>query len=194
VVNPLSNEVKAKNLCEQIDRRLSLLQGKLDGKYSELVIPKSLTKLRLWEHANYGIEKIGSPSSFVTSHQEHGRKIAKIAECLSLINKLAKRPKKPREQKLTEVMRQNNQLHESLQNTANQFVKYKTEIDRLNEEKLLLQSKVEGLVEQLKEKSEELLAARDEMISLRKTLVAGGSDGLSNVTQINFGKNNNKDG
>lgn len=194
MVNPLSNEVKAKNLCEQIDRRLSLLQGKLDGKYSELVIPKSLTKLRLWEHANYGIEKIGSPSSFVTSHQEHGRKIAKIAECLSLINKLAKRPKKPREQKLTEVMRQNNQLHESLQNTANQFVKYKTEIDRLNEEKLLLQSKVEGLVEQLKEKSEELLAARDEMISLRKTLVAGGSDGLSNVTQINFGKNNNKDG
>ncbi|HCU67010.1 MAG TPA: hypothetical protein DF774_14740 [Rheinheimera sp.] len=190
MVNPLSNQVKAKNLSEQIDRRLSLLQGKLNGDHSELVVPKSLTKLRLWEHPDYGIEKIGSPSSFVTSHQEHGRKIAKIAECLSLINKLAKRPKKPREQKLTEVIRQNNQLHESLQNTANQFVKYKTEIDRLNEEKLLLQSKVEGLVEQLKEKSEELLAARDEMISLRKALVVDGIAAHSNVTQVNFGKDN----
>ena len=193
MVNPRSNEVKAKNLSEQIDRRLSLLQGKLNGEYSDLVIPKSLTKLRLWEHADCGIEKIGSPSSFVTSHQEHGRKIAKIAECLSLINKLAKRPNKSKEQKLTEVIRQNNQLHESLQNTVNQFVKYKTEIDRLNEEKLLLQSKVAGLVEQLNEKNEELLAARDEMISLRKALVVVSRDGLSNVTQVNFGKNNNKD-
>ena len=180
-------------MSEQIDRRLSLLQGKLNGEYSDLVIPKSLTKLRLWEHADYGIEKIGSPSSFVTSHQEHGRKIAKIAECLSLINKLAKHPKKSREQKLTEVIRQNNQLHQSLQNTANQFVKYKTEIDLLNEEKLLLQSKVEGLVEQLKEKSEELLAARKELISLQKALVAGGIAAHSNVTQVNFGKDNNKD-
>jgi chromosome segregation ATPase len=194
VVNSLSNAVKAKNLSEQIDRRLSLLQGKLNGEYSELIIPKSLTKLRLWEHAQYGIEKIGSPSSFVTSHPEHGRKIEKIAECLNLIQKQAKRPKKPNEQKLAEVNRQNNTLNESLQNCANQFVKYKTEIDLLKEENLLMQSKADSLLEQLKEKSAELLTARDEIISLRKALAAGSGAVLSNVTQVNFGKNSNKDG
>jgi len=193
MANSLSNAVKAKNLSEQIERRLSILQEKLEGKHSELGIPKSLTKLRLWEHSELGIEKIGSPSSFVTSHPEHGRKIEKIAECLNLISKQAKRPKKPNEQKLAEVNRQNKSLNESLQNCANQFVKYKSEIDLLKEENFLIKSKTHSLLEQLKEKSAELLAARDEIVALRKALATGSSAVISNVTQVNFGKNSTKD-
>ena len=142
--SPASNEDKAKKLAEQIDLRLIVLNEKIKGEYPELDIPTSLTKIRNWIDDELGIEKIGSPSSFVTSHQEHGCKIAKIAKCLEILKKQKKSPKKPREQKLTELKARNKELNESLTNAANKYVQYSQETKRLKEELLLSKSKVEA--------------------------------------------------
>lgn len=189
--SPASNEDKAKKLAEQIELRLRVLNEKVTGEHTELEIPTSLTKVRNWVCDELGIEKIGSPSSFVTSHQEHGRKIAKIAKCLEILKKQKKSPKKPREQKLTELKARNKELNESLINAANKYVQYSQETKRLKEELLLSKSKVEGLTEELDETTGELKITRDEIIFLRKKLAQYEANKASKVTKVEFGKGGN---
>jgi hypothetical protein len=185
---PASNEEKAKFLADQIDLRLSILRKKVKGEHAELDVPISLTKIREWVHEELGIERIGSPSSFVTSHKEHGRKVIKIAKCLDTLKRQTKLPKKPKEQKLTELKAKNKELNESLTNTANQFVQYSQEGKRLREELVLSKSKEEGLIEELDEVKNELQVSRDEIILLSKKLAQYDGSKVSKVTTVNFGK------
>jgi chromosome segregation ATPase len=185
---PASNEEKAKFLADQIDLRLSILRKKVKGEHAELDVPISLTKIREWVHEELGIERIGSPSSFVTSHKEHGRKVIKIAKCLDTLKRQTKLPKKPKEQKLTELKAKNKELNESLTNVANKFVQYSQEIKRLREEKVLIKSKEEGLIEELDEVKNELQVSRDEIILLSKKLAQYDGSKVSKVTTVNFGK------
>lgn len=186
--NCLSNTEKAKKLAEQIELRLKVLNQKINGEHSQLVVPPSLTKIRLWEHEELGIEKIGSPGSFVMSHLEHGRKVKKIAKCLDLLKHQKKTPKKPKEQKISDLIAKNKELNESLTNAANQFVQYSAESKRLKEELVLSRSKVEGLSEELEEVKGALQAARDEITLLRKKLVQKEGGNVSKVTTVRFGK------
>ena len=186
--SPANNEDKAKKLGEQIELRLRILNEKVIGEHPELEIPTSLTKMRNWVCYELGIEKIGSPSSFVTSHKEHGRKVKKIANCLEILKKQKKPPKRPREQKLTELKAKNRELNESLTNAANQYVQYSQETKRLKEELILSNSKVEGLTEELDETLSELQIARDEIIVLRKKLAQYEDRKASKVTKVEFGK------
>ena len=186
--SPANNEDKAKKLGEQIELRLRILNEKVIGEHPELEIPTSLTKMRNWVCYELGIEKIGSPSSFVTSHKEHGRKVKKIANCLETLKKQKKPLKKPREQKLTELKAKNRELNESLTNAANQYVQYSQETKRLKEELILSNSKVEGLTEELDETLSELQIARDEIIVLRKKLAQYEDRKASKVTKVEFGK------
>lgn len=193
--NPASNEEKAKFLADQIDLRLSILRKKVKGEHAELDVPISLTKVREWIHEELGIERIGSPSSFVTSHKGHGRKVIKIAKCLDTIKRQTKPPKKPKEQKLTELKAKNKELNESLTNVANQFVKYSQKIKQLREELILSNSKVEGLIEELDEVKNEFQFSRDEVILLSKKLARYDGSKVSKVTTVNFdkgGKNANR--
>jgi uncharacterized coiled-coil DUF342 family protein len=185
---PASNEEKAKFLADQIDLRLSILRKKVKGEHAELDVPISLTKIREWVHEELGIERIGSPSSFVTSHKEHGRKVIKIAKCLDTLKRQTKLPKKPKEQKLTELKAKNKELNESFTNVANKFVQYSQEIKRLREEKVLIKSKEEGLIEELDEVKNELQVSRDEIILLSKKLAQYDGSKVSKVTTVNFGK------
>ena len=114
--NLANNAEKAKKLAEQIDLRLKVLNEKVKGEHANLEIPTSLTKLRNWVCDELGIELIGSPSSFVTSHKEHGRKVSQIANALEILKNQKKPPKKPREKKLTELKARNKELNESLIN------------------------------------------------------------------------------
>ncbi len=189
--SPESNEDKAKKLAEQIELRLRVLNEKIIGAHTELEIPTSLTKVRNWVCDELGIEKIGSPSSFVTSHKEHGRKVKKIANCLETLKKQKKLPKKPKEQKLTELKAKNKELNESLTNAANQYVQYSQETKRLKEELILINSKVEGLTEELDETLSELQIARDEIILLRKKLAQYENRKASKVTKVEFVKGGN---
>jgi predicted nucleic acid-binding Zn-ribbon protein len=186
--HPASNEEKAKFLADQIDLRLSILNKKVKGEHADLDVPISLTKIREWVHGELGIQRIGSPSSFVTSHKEHGRKVVKIAKCLDTLKRQTKPPKKPKEQKLTELKAKNKELNESLTNSANKFVKYSQEIKRLREDKVLIKSKEEGLVEELDEVKNELQVSRDEIILLRKKLAQYDGNKVSKVTKVTFGK------
>lgn len=184
----MSNAEKAKWLAEQIDLRFLILNEKVKGEHADLDVPISLTKVREWVHEELGIERIGSPSSFVTSHKDHGRKVVKIAKCLDTLKCQTKPPKKTKEQKLTELKAKNKELNESLTNAANQFVQYSQEIKRLREEKVLIKSKEEGLVEELDEVKNELQVSRDEIILLRKKLAQYDGSKVSKVTKVTFGK------
>lgn len=191
MTNPTSNAEKAKKLAEQVEVRLKVLNEKLKGEHPELETPTSLTQVRNWIDDELGIKKIGSPSSFVMSHQEHGPKVTKIAKCLETLKKQKKPPKKPREQKLTELKAKNKELNESLTNAANKYVQYSQETKRLKEELLLSKSKAEGLTEELEETAEELRMMRDEVILLRKKLAQYETNKASKVTKIEFGKGGN---
>ena len=191
MTSPTSNADKAKKLTEQVELRLKVLSEKVKGEHPELENPTSLTQVRNWVDDELGIEKIGSPSSFVMTHQEHGRKVTKIAKCLETLKKQKKLPKKPREQKLTELKAKNKELNESLSSAANKYVQYSQETKRLKEELLLSKSKAEGLTEELDETAEELKVARDEVISLRKKLAKYEANKASKVTKVEFGKGGN---
>jgi chromosome segregation ATPase len=191
MTNPASNTEKSKWLTEQINLRLTILSEKVKGMHSELDSPQSLTKVREWVNERLGVERIGSPSSFVMSHKEHGRSVEKIAKCLESLKRQKKTPKKPKEQKLTELNAKNKELNESLTNTANQFVRYSQEIKRLKEELVLSKSKSEGLDEELKEVNSELQITRDEIISLNKKLAQYENRRTSKVTSVDFGKGSN---
>jgi hypothetical protein len=186
--SPASNTEKAKWLTEQIELRFKILVNKIKGEHPELVVPASLTKVREWVHDEFGIERIGSPSSFVTSHQEHGRKVRKIAKCLEALKNQKKPPKKPTEKKLTKLKAKNKELNESLTNAANKYVQYSQESKRLREELLLSNSKVDGLTEELDEIKGELQIARDEIILLHKKLAQYEDRKASKVTKVEFGK------
>jgi len=188
VNSPVNNAEKARWLADQIELRLRILSEKIEGQHSDLAIPPSLTKVREWVNEELCIERISSPSSFVTTHQEHGRKIEKIAKHLNTIKRLKKPPKKPRQKKLTEFQRKNKELNESLTNAANQFVQYSQEAKRLREELLLSKSKEEGLIEELDEVKRELQIARDEIIQLRKKLGQYEVRKTSKVTRVEFGR------
>ncbi len=180
----MSNAEKAQRLTEQINKRYELLKAIKAGSISGIELPKSLNKLREWNNQKLGIERIGSPSSFTTNHKLHGNTIKRID---SLLKELLK-PRKPRRKTTkTELKRVNNNLDAALQNAANKYVQYASEIERLKVETALLKSKEQGLEEEIAELKSALNVAREENLALRKKLIQYESKPRSKVTRLDFG-------
>jgi len=182
----MDNLKRQLKLKEQIALRVELLEMKLRGELDDTVVPTSLTKLRLWENQEHGVERIGSPGSFVTTHKEHGRKVLQLQKLLGQLRKPKKSKTKPASKKLSEVTKENIRLKDLLQSTANQYVQHSQELKRLKERTILNKTMETGLREELKEVKAELADAKEEIASLRKKLLKPSSS--SKVTQVNFGK------
>ncbi|MET0014354.1 MAG: hypothetical protein ABW088_11930 [Sedimenticola sp.] len=182
----MSNADRKQWLENQINLRFDLLEQKCKGGLPELRVPKSLTKCRLWENGEFGIEKIGSPSSFVTTHEEHGKKIKKISKLLSQLSRPRKPKVKPAAKKNTELSAENTKLTKLLKNTSNQFVQYSHELKRLKDEVVLLKSREVGLVEEIEELKAELLQSKSESMALRKQLIQYQEGNTNKVTRIDF--------
>jgi len=185
----MDNTRRQQNLKEQIELRIELLEKKIRGELADDVsIPISLTKLRLWQNEKYGVEKIGSPSSFVTTHQEHGQKVRKIQKLLGQIRAPKKPTTKPVSKKLSEVTQENLRLKSLLQSTANQYVQYSKELERLKESAVLNNAMETGLEKELEEVKAELAGSKEEIARLRKKLLKHEQGPSSKVAKVDFGR------
>lgn len=184
----MDNLKRQQKLKGQIELRIELLNKKVSGELDDIVIPNSLTKLRLWSEEQYGIETIGSPSSFVTTHPEHGNKIRLLQKLLGQLRKPKKTKQKPASKKLSEVVKENKRLLNLLQNTANQYVQHSHELRRLRENTVLSQSIEKGLREALKEANADLTQAKSEISRLRSQLLKSENTRSAKVTKVDFGK------
>ena len=91
----MNNTNRAGALRQQIQVRLEILERWRDeGIPEDYKVPISLNKVRTWEDASLGIQRIGSPSSFTTNHSKYGGQVKKIAKILEALNRSKK--KKPR--------------------------------------------------------------------------------------------------
>lgn len=81
-----NNQAKTNVLKAQIQLRIDLANKARLGEV-ELDIPLSLRKNKDWVNQEYGIEAIGSPSSFTTTHPVHGHKIQELNELLLQLKK-----------------------------------------------------------------------------------------------------------
>ena len=120
----MNNTNRAGALRQQIQVRLEMLERWRDEGIPEgYKVPVSLNKVRTWEDASLGIQKIGSPSSFTTSHSRYGGQVKKIAKILEALN----RPKKKKHRKTssTQLLRQEREklghYEKALVEAANQY-------------------------------------------------------------------------
>jgi len=183
----MSNKDKSKQLEEQIDLRIELIQKAIGGELKGEVVPSSLTAIRNWEDSKLGVKKIGSPTSFVKTHKVYGRKIRKIHE---LVGELYK--PKPKQKSLTKrhvsVIKENARLKRLLQTTTNQFVQYSTEKKKLKNEITLSKSLDAGLNEQIEEMEQELSDVKAELLRTRKRLIKCEGGLKSKVATVDFSK------
>lgn len=188
----MNNEQKAKWLKDQIKKRYDLLKDVDAKKLTGINIPKSLNKLREWENMEFGIEPIRSPSSFTTTHYEHGATVQKIKRILS---ELKPKEQKKKKKTLATVEKKNREFEELLQSAANQFVQYSHQLKRLEEENILLKSTESGMDEELTEKIDLINALKDENLALRKKIAYYKGKSTSKVTRIDFsgGKSSDAD-
>ena len=101
----MNNTKRAGALRQQIQVRLEILERWRDEGIPERYnVPNSLNKVRTWEDASLGIQRIGSPSSFTTSHSKYGGQVKKIAKILEELNRSKK--KKPRKNSSTQLLHQ----------------------------------------------------------------------------------------
>ena len=120
----MSNTKRAQTLSQQIQARFSLLEHWRDEGIPEgYKVPSSLNKVRTWEDASLGIQRIGSPSSFTTNHPKYGGRVKKIAKILEELNRPKK--KKPRKNSNTQLLHQEREklghYKKALVKAANQY-------------------------------------------------------------------------
>ena len=84
----MNNTNRAEALRQKIQVRLEILERWQDEGIPEgYKVPISLNKVRTWEDASLGIQRIGSPSSFTTNHSKYGGQVKKIAKILEALNR-----------------------------------------------------------------------------------------------------------
>jgi chromosome segregation ATPase len=183
-----SNKEKIRWLEDQIKVRISLSQEKLSGKHVGLDVPTSLRQNRIWENADYGVERIGSPSSFKTTHKKHGKYVKQLNALLVKLRGPTKRKYKPLRETVEQLTYENESLKDNLVKTANQFVEWQSELDDMRDMLQITQSSEQGLIES-KEGLQQALKEKDEIIKrLRMELVqARNADATSTITEVDFG-------
>lgn len=184
----MSNIDRQKILTDQINLRITLLEKAKKGG-QDFTVPTSLTKLREWELPEYGVFKIGSPSSFVTTHAIHGKKIKKLNNLLNFLKSKnnSKRKNKPVSKQLASAKKEINKLKGNISGAANQFVMYVSEIKSLKEDAALYEGIKTGLTDELEDLKDELKQLKKNMLKLEneniklKTKTSKGK-----VTKVDF--------
>ena len=120
----MNNTKRAGALRQQIQVRLEILGRWRDNGIPEgYKVPDSLNKVRIWEDDSLGIQRIGSPSSFTTSHSKYGGQVKKIAKIREELNRSKK--KKPRKNSSTQLLHQEREklghYEKALVEAANQY-------------------------------------------------------------------------
>lgn len=184
----MSNEDKKRQLEEQINLRIDLLEKAIDGKLDGIDVPSKLTSMREWEDIGLGVKRIGSPGSFVTTHKVYGRKINKIKKLQSELFKPSRPKAKSVTQRYQDAAKENTRLKKLLQVTTNQFVQYRGDIKKLKEDMVLSKSIESGLREQIKELETEIDEANADLNKLRKRLMKLETSSKSKVTKVDFRK------
>ena len=154
---PESNRLRARWLSEQIELRLRVLQlWASEGVPDTVDLPGSLNKVRLWRSAEYGIEPIGSPSSFTTTHSIHGADVNRIRGLLKDLGARARRKRARGDSaKLLELERQRvAQCKEALSEAANQFVQLSVELADTKRRLRVAQSSLETMEREARERGE----------------------------------------
>ena len=120
----MSNAKRARVLSQQIQTRVKILQRWRDEGIPEgYKLPISLNKVRCWEDTSLAIQKIGSPSSFTTSHPKYGGQVKKIAQLLIELNRTKKKKSRKTSNKSLFLQEREKLIHyeKALVESANQY-------------------------------------------------------------------------
>jgi len=183
-----NNQEKEQWLENQIAIRISIAQEKLVGKHNAIAVPTSLRTNRVWEDEGLGVEKIGSPTSFTSTHETHGKSIKRLNTLLIKLKEPTKRNYKPLRETVENLKNENIELNDRLTKTANQFIAWQSELDEMRDMLQITQSSEQGLIESKREQTEELKEKEEIIKNLRKELVDLRNSGRkSNITEVDFG-------
>ena len=156
-MRPQSNRLRGQWLSDQIELRLRVLQRwESDGVPEAVDVPESLNRVRLWRDAKYGIEPIGSPSSFTTTHPTHGADIIRIRRLLQDLRARA-RGKRTRGDSAKLLGRERQRLalcKEALSQAASRFVQLSVELSDTKRRLRVAQSSLETVERELRERLE----------------------------------------
>ena len=147
--SPMNNRERGDRVRHQIQLRLDTLRGwSSNGVPSGQEIPRSLNRVRLWEDPDLGISKIGSPSSFTTTHPEHGASIEEIASLLEVLV-MRQREAEPDDTRLATQLgnerRRSAALKQMLQESANLYVAITVELEGAMRDLRVTRQSVEAL-------------------------------------------------
>ena len=82
----MNNRERGERVRRQIELRLDVLRDwSCNGVPPGQEVPPSLNRVRIWEDAELGISRIGSPTSFTTKHPVHGASVKEIDEVLAVL-------------------------------------------------------------------------------------------------------------
>lgn len=186
-----NNQAKTNVLKAQIQLRIDLANKARLGEV-ELDIPLSLRKNKDWVNQEHGIEAIGSPSSFTTTHPVHGHKVQELNELLLQLKKPRRKAYTPAGVKLEKLKNENKRLKESIVNVANQFVSYQSLMDEFKDEIIILKAGEQGLLEEkadllqeIKTKNQSIRELRRETVRLREKIKRYEKKG-GNITHLDF--------
>ena len=135
----MNNLDRREHIQRQLERRREVLAGWAELGDSSLPdgtsVPVSLNQVRLWDDPRLGISRIGSPSSFTTTHRVHG---AVVRDIDRLLGELAGQRAAPVTRKKTRLAKRHCRLavlESSLSGAANRYAVLSEE---LHETKLQL--------------------------------------------------------
>ncbi len=180
----MNNAQRTAELEAQIKLRLDILREWVRrGVPNGHLLPRSLTKVRMWKDAQLGLSAIGSSSSFTTTHERYGRYICEIAKSLEALHAgHKKRSKLSKSKQQRQLRSQNEDYRAALTAAANKYVIQKIALDD-----------AERLVRVLQQSQRELEAEVSELKSASTKTAASSTSHRSdrrsnNVTKVEFGK------
>ena len=158
----MNNTNRAGALRQKFLVRLEILERWRDEGIPEgYNVPNSLNKVRNWEDASLGIPRIGSPSSFTTSHSKYGGQVKKIAKILEELNRSKK--KKPRKNSSTQLLHQEREklghYEKALVEAANQYAVVTVNLKEAQRDLRIARQSLESADDEIKQLKSQLARA-----------------------------------
>ena len=175
----VNNLERHEHVRRQIELRREVLAGWAETGFSSLPegtsVPVSLNQVRQWEDAHLGITRIGSASSFTTTHRVHGAVVRDIDRLLRELAEQRAAPGKRKKTRGAKLKRRLALLESSLSGAANRYAVLSAE---LHETQLQLRVAEQSVAAFKRENSE----LRTEVRNLKVELVRRSAS--STVTPI----------
>ena len=158
----MNNTKRAGALRQKFLVRLEILERWRDEGIPEgYNVPNSLNKVRNWEDASLGIQRIGSSSSFTTSHSKYGGQVKKIAKILEKLNRPKK--EKPRKNSSTQLLHQKREklghYEKALVEAANQYAVVTVNLKEAQRDLRIARQSLESADDEIKQLKSQLARA-----------------------------------